>query len=153
MSKKLVLLLAASLGPAPGQEAPAGDRPAHLLPGDSAAAFRLNGTAGEFAKMSTAAVTGQPFSNALRINVTKTPQRPADVQIAAPVDAAMAAGDVLMVSFWLRSVTPGEATIDAGFRASSAGFRGPPPLNMPAVAGTEWKKIQLPFALARAATL
>lgn len=96
-----------------------------LLPADSASAFRLSGSNGEFAKMSTAAVTGQPFSSLLRIEVTRKPQRPGDVQIAAPVDAAMASGDVLLVSFWMRSATPGEATLDAGFRAGAGAGAGP----------------------------
>ena len=139
-----------------------------LLPADSASAFRLSG-AGEFAKMSTATVTGQPFTSALRIEVSSQPQRPQDVQIAAPVDAAVGSGDVLMISFWMRSGAPGEATLDAGFRsapgaagrAGAAGapaapgrgrgmFVNPVAMNAPAVAGTAWKKVQFPFALARA---
>ena len=40
-----------------------------LLPADSASAFKLSANAGDYAKMSTAAVTGQPFANALRIEV------------------------------------------------------------------------------------
>jgi len=151
-----------------------------LLPADSASVFRLGRNAAEFAKMSTTAVTGQPFANALRIEVTKKPQRANEVQIAAPVDAAMASGDVLLVSFWVRSGTAGEATIDAGFRTvpgaagappvatgvppapgapGAAGapgrggrgmFGGQPALNAPAVAGAAWKKVQFPFALTRA---
>jgi GH35 family endo-1,4-beta-xylanase len=138
-----------------------------LLPADSASAFRLSANAGEFAKMSTEEVKGQPFSKALRIEVTKKPQRPQDAQIATPVDAAMASGDVLMVSFWMRSGTAGEATLDAGFRTApgAAGapvaprgagargrgmFFGQSALNAPAVAGTAWKKVQFPFALTRA---
>jgi GH35 family endo-1,4-beta-xylanase len=102
-----------------------------LLPADSASAFKLSANAGDYAKMSTAAVTGQPFKSALRIEVTKKPQRTADVQISAPVDAAMASGDVLLVSFWMRSGTAGEATLDAGFRtvpgaAGAPGARGAP---------------------------
>jgi GH35 family endo-1,4-beta-xylanase len=145
-----------------------------LLPADSASAFRLSG-AGEFAKMSTAAVTGQPFTSALRIEVSSQPQRPQDVQIAAPVDAAVGSGDVLLISFWMRSGAPGEATLDAGFRSApgaagragaaavpgAAGapaapgrgrgmFVNPVAVNTPAVAGTAWKKVQFPFALARA---
>jgi len=89
-----------------------------LLPADAVSAFRLSSSAGEFAKMSTAAATGQPFSKVLRIEVAKKPQRSADVQIAAPVDAAMASGDVLLVSFWMRSGTAEEATLDAGFRTA-----------------------------------
>ena len=141
------------------------DGPTALLPADSASTFKLSGAAGDFAKMSTATVAGQPFSSALRIEVTKKTARPADVQITAPVDAAMASGDVLLVSFWMQSATPAEATIDAGFRAGGldagagappparagrGGFGNAPPLNMPAVAGTSWKKVQFPFALTRA---
>jgi endo-1,4-beta-xylanase len=147
-----------------------------LLQADSAAAFKLSSAAGESAKMSTVAVKGQPFSSALRIEVSAKPRRPADVQIAAPAEAATAGGDVLVVSFWMRSGTAGEATLDAGFRATPgvggapgaaarAGVPGAPgapgragrgmffgqtALNAPAVAGTSWKKVQFPFALARA---
>ncbi len=147
-----------------------------LLPADSAFAFKLSSAAGEFAKMSTVAVKGQPFSSALRIEVSAKPRRPADVQISAPAGAATAGGDVLMVSFWMRSTTPGEAALDAGFRpmpgaggapgaAGRAGvpsatgapgragrgmFVGQPALNASAVAGKSWKKVQFPFALARA---
>jgi GH35 family endo-1,4-beta-xylanase len=133
----------------------------------------LSGNAGEFAKMSTAAVSGQPFKSALRIEVAKKPQRSGDVQIAAPVDGVVASGDVLLVSFWMRSGAAGEATLDAGFRTvpgaaaapgargvtgapGAAGgrgrgmFGGQPALSAPAVAGTAWKKVQFPFALARA---
>ena len=146
-----------------------------LLPADSASAFKLSSAAGEFANLSTVAVQGQPFSSALRIEVSAKPRRPAEVQVSAPVDAAMASGDILMVSFWMRSGAAGEATLDAGFRttpgaggapgvAGRAGAPGVPGapgrggigmsfsqsgLNAPAVAGTSWKKVQFPFALTR----
>ena len=110
LSGGLVAAAFAAYGADPGTRA--------LLPADSASAFKLSANAGEYAKMSTAAVIGRPFSNALRIEVTKKPQRTADVQISAPVDAAMATGDVLLVSFWMRSGAAGEATLDAGFRTA-----------------------------------
>jgi GH35 family endo-1,4-beta-xylanase len=109
----------------------------------------MSANAGEVATIATAAVTGRPFANALRIEVARKPPQSGAVQIVAPVDAAMAVGDVLMLSFWMRSAASAEATLDAGFRSAGTGFRGPPPLNMPASAGTEWKKVQFPFALAR----
>ncbi|MDR3703303.1 MAG: hypothetical protein P4L56_26890 [Candidatus Sulfopaludibacter sp.] len=109
--------------------------PAALLPADSASVFRLGGTAGGSAKMSTVAATGQPFKSALRIEVAKKPERLQDVQIAAPVDAAMASGDVLLASFWIRSAAPGEATLDMGFRGPPGGGRGGGPVSFPAVAG------------------
>ena len=133
-----------------------------LLPANSASVFQLSSSAAGFAKMSTAPISGQPFSSALRIEVAKKSQRPADVEIATTVDAAMASGDVLLVSFWMRSAKPGEATLDAGFRAKptpgaaggrgpgQGGFRGGPPLNNAALAGPAWKKVQFPFTLTRA---
>jgi GH35 family endo-1,4-beta-xylanase len=171
LSAGLAALASSAYGASPGAAA--------LLPADSAAAFKLSGNAGEFAKMSTASVSGQPFKSALRIEVARKPQRSGDVQIAAPVDAAVASGDVLLVSFWMRSGAAGEATLDAGFRTvpgaaavpgaagapgargvagapGAAGgrgrgmFGGQPALSAPAVAGTAWKKVQFPFALARA---
>lgn len=157
MSQKFVLILLAAYGSAALTCAAYGaDSGTALLPADSTTAFRLSDSAGEFAKMSTAVIRGGRFSSALRVEVTKKPERAAAVQITAPVDAAMATGDVLMLSFWMRSATPGGATLDAGFRATGGtggrgGFRfGPAPLNAPAVAGSEWKKIQFPFALTRA---
>ena len=159
LSAGLAALASSAYGASPGAAA--------LLPADSAAAFKLSGNAGEFAKMSTAAVAGQPFKSALRIEVAKKPQR---------------SGDVLLVSFWMRSGAAGEATLDAGFRTvpvaaaapgapgaagapgargvagapGAAGgrgrgmFGGQPALSAPAVAGTSWKKVQFPFALTRA---
>jgi GH35 family endo-1,4-beta-xylanase len=119
--------------------------PIALLPPDSAFAFRLSDAAGEFAKLSVATVSGQPFQSALRLEVSKKPARSQDVQISAPLTAAVTSGSVLMISFWMRSANSGEATVDAGLRATGPA-RGPAPLNMPAAAGSVWKRIQLPFA-------
>ncbi len=167
-----------------------------LLPADAVAAFRLSESTGSYARMSTTAVAGQSFKTALRIDVTAKPQRAQEVTISTPVNAAIASGDVLMISFWMRSGASGEATLDAAFRAPMAmgargaragapgapGAAGLPPaggppaaapgaaraaaggggfvggfsfggrggLNAPAVAGTAWKKITLPFAVNRA---
>src|ERR1039458_5131732 len=99
LSAGLAAVAFAAYGADPGFKA--------LLPADSASAFKLSANADDYAKMSTAAVIGRTFSNALRIEVTKKPQRTADVQISAPVDAAMATGDVLLVSFWMRSGAAG----------------------------------------------
>jgi len=84
----------------------ADDAPLALLPANSGDAFRLSGSAADSAKLSTAAVTSQPFTSALRIEVGKKTQPSGAVQIVAPVDATVASGDVLMVSFWMRSATP-----------------------------------------------
>ena len=87
-----------------------------LLPSDSLSTFKLSDNADGYATMSTAPAAGQPFSQALRIAVAEKPERTMDVQIAAPVDAALADGDVLLISFWMRSGGEGKASIDAGFR-------------------------------------
>ncbi len=108
-----------------------------LLPADSASLFKLGANAADYAKMSTAPIAGQPFKTALRIEVAKKPQRSGDVTLSAPVDAAMANGDVLLVTFYMRSGTQADATLDAGFRAvgSGAGRGGPGGFGAPGAAG------------------
>ena len=99
-----------------------------LLPEDSLSAFKLSDNANQYATMSTADVTGQPFSKALRVVVTKAPERSMEVMLAAPVDAAMTDGDVLLISFWMRSGAAGQASVDAGFRpVPGAGGQARPP--------------------------
>ncbi len=122
-----------------GYAADSGGTP--LLPANASSSFKLGASAGPFARMSTVPVTGQPFPGALHIDVTIKPQRAADVQLTAPVDASMASGDVLLLSLWMRSATTGDATLDAGFRAipTAAGTlgagRGPGAPARPATAG------------------
>ena len=120
LSAGFAALTCAAFGADPGTTA--------LLPADSTPVFKLSANAGDYATMSTAPVTGQPFKTALRIQVTKKPQRATEVQIAAPVDADVASGDVLLVSFWMRSGAAGEATLDAGFGGlpGAAGAPGGP---------------------------
>jgi endo-1,4-beta-xylanase len=123
----------------------AGQAPKSLLPADAAATFKLSEGASAYAKLSTTVATGQAFKSALRIEVTTKPERAQQVTVSAPVDAAIANGDVLMVSFWMRSGAAGEATLDASFRAPMAlgargarvgvpgapGAAGPPPAGGP----------------------
>ena len=113
----------------------AADAPTVLLRPDSLAALKPNAALGEFARITNAPVTGRPFKTVLRIEITKKPERASDVQISTPIDATMAAGDVLMVSFYLRSAGNGEATLDAGFRTvAGAAPAGAPPAGPPAAA-------------------
>jgi endo-1,4-beta-xylanase len=103
----------------------AGQGATALLPADPASTFTLNDGAGSYARVSTTQVTGQSFKSALRVAVTSKPQRAQEVTLSTKVDAAIANGDVLMISFWMRSGAPGEATLDAMFRAPMpAGARG-----------------------------
>ena len=129
MNRVRSLLLGASMA-ALAASAFAADGPTVLLPADSTLALKLSGAAGESARITNAPVTGQPFKTVLRVEVTKKPERPTDVQISTPIEAALSAGDVLMVSFYMRSAGSGEATLDAGFRTAGAapqGPTGPPP--------------------------
>lgn len=103
----------------------AGQGATALLPADAASAFTLNDGAGSYARVSTTPVTGQSFKRALRVEVTSKPQRAQEVTLSTKVDAAIASGDVLMISVWMRSGASGEATLDATFRAPMpAGARG-----------------------------
>ncbi len=134
MNRVRFLLLGASMA-AMAASAIAADGPTVLLPPDSTLALKLSGAAGDSARITNAPITGQPFKTVLRVEVTKKPERVTDVQLSTPIDAAMAAGDVLMVSFYMRSAGSGEATLDAGFRttpgAAPQGPTGPPPAGPP----------------------
>jgi endo-1,4-beta-xylanase len=137
MRRMLTILLGAVAALACG--AYAADQIAQsLLPGDAAVSFSLSEGAGDYARMSTTAVAGQPFKSALRIEVTRKPERAQQVAVSMPVDAAIANGDVLMISFWMRSGAAGEATLDAAFRApmpvGARGARGGAP-GTPGAAG------------------
>ncbi len=128
------LLLGASMA-ALAASAFAAEGPTVLLPSDSTAMLKLSGAAGPSARITNAPVSGQPFQTALRIEVTKKPERPNDVQVSTPIDATMAAGDVLIVSFYMRSAGTGDATLDAGFRTiPGAAPQGPPPGGAPPAA-------------------
>ena len=129
MNRVRSLLLGASMV-ALAASAFAADGPTALLPADSTLAFKLSAAAGESARIANAPVTGQPFKTVLRIEVTKKPERPTDVQISTPIEAAMSAGDVLMVSFYMRSAGSGEATLDAGFRTRPAPRPKAPPARL-----------------------
>jgi len=130
MNRVRSFLLGASMA-ALAASAFAADGPTVLLPADSTPTLKLSGAAGESARITNAPVTGQPFKTVLRIEVAKKPERPTDVQISTPIEAAMSAGDVLMVSFYMRSAGNGEATLDAGFRTAPGAApqrpTGPPP--------------------------
>src|ERR1035441_525187 len=94
MNRVRCLLLGASMA-ALTASAFAADGPTVLLPADSSPAFKLSGAPGESARMTNAPVTGQPFKTVLRVEVTKKPERPTDVQLSTPIEAALSAGDVL----------------------------------------------------------
>ncbi len=138
MNRVRSLLLGASMA-ALAASAFAADGPTVLLPADSTLALKLSGAAGESARITNATVTGQPFKTVLRVEVSKKPERPTDVQLSTPIEGALSAGDVLMVSFYMRSAGSGEATLDAGFRtapgAAPQGPTGPPPAGPPASRG------------------
>ena len=60
MSRVRTILLSAALAALTCAAYGADTGATALLPADSAAAFKLNANAGDYAKMSTAAVSGQP---------------------------------------------------------------------------------------------
>ena len=129
MNRVRSLLLGASMA-ALAASAFAADGPTVLLPADSTLALKLSGAAGESARITNAPVTGQPFKTVLRVEVTKKPERPTDIQISTPIEAALSAGDVLMVSFYMRSAGSGEATLDAGFRTAPGAAPQAPPARL-----------------------
>ena len=97
----------------------------------------------------TVAVTGgegDAFEKFLRIEVLARGYKAADVRVAAPIPAALHAGDVLLVRFSTRA---GVARWDANFSVALEPGDTPwsKPLDMPIEASWSWRKIEIPFAI------
>lgn len=95
----------------------------------------------------TVPVAGQPFTQAIRVDVKEPPANVYNAQLRAPITAAVKKGDVLFLTFHLRAVATraesGEVYATAVFERSS------PPhnkaLQLRCGAGREWTQFQLPF--------
>src|SRR4051794_16157604 len=78
----------------------------------------LGGNNGQATSQSVS-VQGQPFPKALRVRTAKRPAFAYNIQLSAPTSAAIAKGDVLLLTFWCRAVeTPaddGQAQVGCAF--------------------------------------
>lgn len=131
---------------------PSGGTP--LLPADALGAFSIGG-ATDSAQVERVAVTGQPFTEALRVRTTKKTPLVYGVQLSAPPSAPVKAGDIVLATFYLRSIAgqaeTGEARTQFVFERNSAPHTKSvtQDIEIPARA---WKRFDIPFKIAEDGT-
>ncbi len=136
----------ASCAQTPGDGATLGAAPAtSLLPADTLQAFQIAGPSAADAKVEIVAVQNPNFNQAIRVRTVAQPQRPWDMQLAARNANPIAKGDILLASFWMRTL---ESPMQEGFVGFT--FEGPGPefkrsFGYETSAGTAWKRFDFPF--------
>ncbi|MFN0066415.1 MAG: endo-1,4-beta-xylanase [Limisphaerales bacterium] len=92
-----------------------------LLPANLPAGWNLSRPDASFAARQNVSVAGQPFTQAVRVQTLKRPANPWDVQLSVPAARAVAEGDVIHATFWLRRAAPtnGDAFAEFVFERNS----------------------------------
>jgi GH35 family endo-1,4-beta-xylanase len=162
----LPLLLAAAScaqqsAPAPEPAAPRAARPeptgrygevpgTNLLPASGVRAFQIGGKA-ERVALSYVDVSGQPFKEALRAEIKERSGNTWDVQVQARVEQAVAAGDVLLATFYLRTESTRAESTEGQTEFVMELARDPwtKSVSHPVRAGREWKQIHVRFKAAQ----
>lgn len=98
-------------------------------------------------KIERIAISGRPFSSALRIRTAVQPKKAYEFQLKIPLPVAVRKGDVLLAIFYLRTI---EASDETGMcRADFVMQQTMPPhkssVSFPATAGGEWQRFDVPF--------
>ncbi len=140
-----VALRAPFLGAHAQQAAPAA--PLSLLPADVVEKWKLFGPRADNPTQ-IIEVTGQPFARAIRVSVAKKPKNFWNVQLGATASGAIAKGDKLLLSLWVRGgeiVTPpapqGPARVTVVLEENRDQFSK---LSSSEVeAGDDWKRVQI----------
>lgn len=113
-------------------------------------AFTLQGKA-EHAAMALVPVEGQPFAQALRVEVKQASSNPWDVQLGFRTTRAVQAGDVMLATFYLKTeatrAESGEGQTE--FVMELAREPWTKSVSYPIGAGHEWKKIHVRYLAKR----
>ncbi len=97
-------------------------------------------------EIKTMDVEGQPFKQAIRVAVKEMPENPWTVQLSTLTSADVKEGDVVLASFWARSVE----TKAAGTKAEFLVYFGIPEggvehsIAQELSIGAKWTKVQVP---------
>ncbi len=121
-----------------------------LLGGAGIAAFKLEG---EVQKVDVApiAVTGQPFTDAVRATIKEGSGHEWAVQLVAENGAPIDSGDAILATFFLRTETPQEGGVgETEFVFELNGAPYPKSIQYPVQAAGGWSKVQVRFKTARA---
>lgn len=127
---------------------PATTAGASLLPADALRAFKVTGSRNDAGKITIVSARHPEFTEAIRAQTLEQPSKPYEFQLTAPTAAPIAKGDVLFASFWMRTI---ESPMNEGFTGFIFEQRAEPyqrSMGMETSAGTEWKRIDLPFRAA-----
>ena len=117
-----------------------------LLGGKGMAAFDVTGETARVER-SEIPVTGMPFTSATHVEIIKPSTNVWDVQLHAKIPVAVAKGDVLLGTFWFRTVkTPhehGEGDTEFVFELGQDPWTKS--VTYGVVAGPEWQQFRVPF--------
>ncbi|HEY6477944.1 MAG TPA: hypothetical protein VI456_15310, partial [Polyangia bacterium] len=121
-----------------------------LLGGAGIAAFKVQGEAAKV-DLAPIAVTGQPFTDAVRATVKVGSGHEWAVQIEAPNSAAIESGDALLVTFYLRTETPQEGGVgETEFVFELNGSPYTKSVQYPVLGAAAWSKVEVRFKAAAA---
>ncbi|MGC4086924.1 MAG: endo-1,4-beta-xylanase [Polyangiaceae bacterium] len=111
-------------------------------------AFKAMG--GGRVRLEKRAVEGQPFHEALRVEVSEASANPWDLQLQARSERAVEKGDVLLATFFLRTEwsreESGEGQAEFVFELAKSPWTKS--ASVAVRAGREWKKVYVPFVAA-----
>jgi hypothetical protein len=120
------------------------------LLGGGVAAFELEGEA-QKVDLTPIAVTGQPFTEAVRAAIKEGSGHEWAVQLHALNSAPIAAGDAILATFYLRTATPPEGGVgETEFVFELNGAPYTKSVQYPVLAAPEWTKVAVRFKAAAA---
>ena len=122
------------------------DRPrTSLVAGDWTKTFQASGEAKKV-EVTPLPVTGQPFSDAVRIAIKEGSGSPWSVQWQARTAVAVASGDAILATFYLRTETPQEGSVgetEFVFELAEAPYTKS--VSYPVQGSAGWSKVQIRF--------
>jgi GH35 family endo-1,4-beta-xylanase len=120
-----------------------------LLNGDSLRALSLDGRQKDLAKTEIVDVTGESFTQALRVTTSPGAQSEWNVQLRTRPLASVKAGDVLLARFWLRCTESMTAEGFVGFVYELSRPEFAKAAEVRLGAGAEWTECFVPFRASR----
>ncbi len=119
-----------------------------LLGSTGIQAFKMTGDVKK-AVITNVPVEGQPFKQALHIDIKEASGSDWSVQIQAPTIAPVAKGDKLVATFHVRAIKPQEGSVAAEtqFVFEHAGEPYTKSVTYPVKFGSDWRKVQVRFVV------
>ena len=138
----------AQIADTPAVAADAATAPAPLLPADTAGAFKVSGTRAADAVISVVDADNPNFQRAIRAQTLAQAQKPYEIQLRAVNIAPIQKNDVLLATFWLRTI---QSPMDEGFVGFTFEQSVEPykrSFGYETSAGKQWTRFDLPFRAA-----